>query len=242
MTIALNRPEVRNALRPQTYDELADAVRGADARCIVITGADPGFCSGDDVAALLAVPGAVAQIMRHKALIPAAEALQHTDVPVIAAVNGAAVGWGVELALMADLRVLSERAVFHPAFTQRGLICSTMGLSRLAQLIGREAATEAMLTGAKIDAQESLRLGLTRSVVPHDELMPAAMALAHKIAAQPPLAVAALKAGLRRALDPDLASLGHWCATELVRLLETADHQEAVAALVEKRIPQYVGR
>ncbi len=162
--------------------------------------------------------------------------------PVIAAVNGAAVGWGMELALMADLRVASERARFGELFVLRGLCCDVAGLARLASLVGRERAAELLFTGDVIDAAEALRIGLVSRVVPHAELLPTALALAEKIAANPPLAVQRLKAGLREALDPDWAALGAWVSSSLAVLFQTEDHREGVKAFLEKRPPQYVGR
>ena len=121
-TVTLNRPEARNALTFQTYAELERAIRDTQARCLVITGADPAFCSGDDVKQIMAGPAGppADALARAPRLTPAADALLHTNVPVVAAVNGAAVGWGMELALMADLRVASERARFGELFVLRG--------------------------------------------------------------------------------------------------------------------------
>src|SRR5882757_751067 len=112
--ITLDRPDARNALTHTTYAELEDAVRTTQARCLVITGADPAFCSGDDVKQIMVAAGAQvsAGLRAEPRLTPAAGTLLATNVPVIAAVNGAAVGWGMELALMADVRVASERAKF----------------------------------------------------------------------------------------------------------------------------------
>src|SRR5437867_8116265 len=107
-------------------------------------------------------------------LTPAAAALLGTDVPVVAAVNGAAVGWGMELAVMADIRVASEKARFGELFVLRGLVSDVPGLGRLAQLVGREKAAELLFTGQVIDAGEALRIGLVSRVVPHEELMPTA--------------------------------------------------------------------
>jgi enoyl-CoA hydratase len=175
-------------------------------------------------------------------LTPAADALLHTDVPVIAAVNGAAVGWGMELALMADIRVASERAAFGELFVKRGLCCDVAGIGRLAQLVGRERAAELLFTGRVIGADEAAAIGLVSRVVPHDELLPVALGLAADIAANPPLAVQRLKHGLRQALDPDWQALGAWVSTSLAELFTTEDHREGVAAFLEKREPEFRGR
>ena len=242
--LTLDRPAARNALTHQTYAELERAVRETTARCLVITGADPAFCSGDDVKKVMGGGDGKlgASVARSPHLTPAADALLQTDVPVIAAVNGAAVGWGMELALLADLRVASERARFGELFVLRGLCCDVAGLARLASGVGREKAAELLLTGDVIDAAEALRIGLVSRVVPHAELLPAAFALADKVAANPPLAVARLKAGLREALDPDWAALGAWVSASLGELFQTEDHREGVKAFLEKRAPRYVGR
>ena len=175
-------------------------------------------------------------------LTPAADALLHTDVPVIAAVNGAAVGWGMELALMADIRVASEKARFGELFVKRGLNCDAPGLGRLAQLVGREHAAELLFTGRIVTADEAQRLRLVSRVVPHDELLPTALVLAAEIAANPTLAVQRLKAGLREALDPDWAELGQWVSRSLGELFATEDHKEGVRAFLEKREPRFSGR
>lgn len=242
--LTIDRPEARNALTHRTYAELERAVRETTARCLVVTGADPAFCSGDDVKQVMGGGEGrpAAALTQQPRLTPAAGALLGTDVPVVAAVNGAAVGWGMELALMADLRVASERARFGELFVLRGLCCDVAGLARLASLVGREKAAELLFTGEVIDAAEALRIGLVSRVVPHAELLPAALALAERIAANPPLAVARLKAGLREALDPDWAALGAWVSRSLGALFQTEDHREGVKAFLEKRPPRYVGR
>jgi enoyl-CoA hydratase len=242
--LTLSRPEARNALTHQTYAELERAVRATTARCLVITGRDPAFCSGDDVKKVMGGGEGklAAALAREPRLTPAAAALLSTDVPVIAAVNGAAVGWGMELALLADLRVASERARFGELFVLRGLCCDVAGLALLASLVGREKAAELLFTGDVIDAPEALRIGLVSRVVPHGELLASALALAQKVAANPPLAVARLKAGLREALDPDWQALGTWVSASLGELFQTEDHREGVKAFLEKRAPRYVGR
>ena len=256
--VTLNRPDARNALTWGMYAELERLVREAPAagvRCLVITGADPAFCSGDDVRQVMGggeegraplsseggtdANGAPARTPR---LTPAADALLHTDVPVVAAANGAAVGWGMELAMMADLRVASERAKFGELFVLRGLVSDVAGLGRLAQLVGREHAAELLFTGEVIDAVRAHEIGLVGRVVPHDDLLPTARSLAARIAANPPLAVQRLKAGLRSALDPDWHDLGRWVSSTLGELFRTADHREGVRAFLEKRPPRFEGR
>jgi enoyl-CoA hydratase len=242
--ITIDRPDARNALTFTTYAELTDALTTTTARCLVITGRDPAFCSGDDVKQIMANAGAEvsSNLRAEPRLTPAAKALLETDVPVIAAVNGAAVGWGMELAIMADIRVCSERARFGELFVKRGLCCDVAGLARLAELVGREAAAELLYTGRVIDATTAQELRLVSRVVPHDELMPTALALAREIAENPPLAVRRIKAGLRTALDPDFDELGRWVSAALGELFQTADHREGVAAFLEKRAPHYTGR
>jgi enoyl-CoA hydratase len=239
--ITIDRPDVRNALRFETYDELEHAVRTTSARCLVVTGSDPAFCSGDDVRAVMGggegpKPTAVAP-----RLTPAADALLHTDVPIVAAVNGAAVGWGMELAMMADIRVASERAKFGELFVLRGLCSDVVGMGRLAQLVGRERAAEMLFTGDVIDAVTAERWGLVSRVVGHDELMPTAMELAQKIASRPPLAVQQLKAGMRRVLDPDWNDFGVWVSLALGQLFRTADHREGVRSFLERRPAVFIG-
>lgn len=240
--VTIDRPEVRNALRFQSYDELERAVRDSTARCIVVTGADPVFCSGDDVREVMGGGNGPKPTAVAPRLTPAADALLHTDIPVIAAVNGAAVGWGMELALMADIRVASERAKFGELFVLRGLCSDVAGIGRLAQLVGRERAAEMLFTGEVIDAATAERWGLVSRVVAHDRLMETALDLARTIASRPPLAVQQLKAGLRRALDPDWTDLGTWVSTTLGRLFRTEDHREGVRAFLEKRPPHFTGR
>lgn len=242
--ITLDRPEARNALTFTTYAELEHVVRSTTARCLVITGADPAFCSGDDVKQIMANAGdaVVSELRTDPRITPTADALLRTDVPIVAAVNGAAVGWGMELAVMADIRIASERAKFGELFVKRGLTCDVAGLGRLAGLVGREAASELLFTGRVIDAAEAARLRLVSQVVDHDALMPTALALAREIAANPPLAVQRIKQGLRLALDPDWDDLGVWVTRSLADLFQTADHREGVAAFLEKREPRFEGR
>jgi len=245
--ITLNRPEAMNSLTYQLYAELEDTVRNSTARALVITATGRAFCAGDDVKQILgsSAPAPAEFRERSKAtggLTPAADALLYTDIPVIAAVNGPAVGWGMELALMADIRVASENAKFGELFVVRGLCCDAPGLGRLAALVGRERAAELLFTGEVIDATTAKDIGLVSRCVPHADLMPTAMALARKIAGNPPLAVQALKAGLRRTVEPDWRDTGRWAIEQITYLRGTEDSKEGVAAFLEKREPVYQGR
>ena len=243
-TITINRPKAKNSLTYRTYAEMEEAVRTTTARCLIVTGSEGAFCAGDDVKQVMASPDNAPgeRLAREPRTTPLADALLHTDVPVVAAVNGAAVGWGMELALMADIRIAAQRARFGELFVLRGLNCDVPGIGRLAGAVGREQAAELLFTGEIIDADRARDIGLVSRVVAADELMPTAMELAQRIAANPPLAVQAIKQGLREALDPDWDALGVWVSQNLARLFATEDHKEGVAAFLEKRPAVYRGR
>lgn len=242
--MTLNRPEAMNSLNPEAYQQLEDLVRSSTARALVITGNGRAFCAGDDVKQILGNPDSVAKAAQNETsrLTPAADALLNTNIPIIAAVNGAAVGWGMELALMADIRVAGESAKFGELFVIRGLCCDAPGFGRLAQLVGRERAAELLFTGEVIDAQTAHSIGLVSRCVADDDLMETALGIARKIASNPPLAVQALKAGMRRTLDPDWNNIGAWAIEQITRLRQTEDSKEGVQAFLEKREAVYVGR
>ena len=247
-TITLNRPEQRNALTFEAYAQLEAAFRRVvtdeAVRCVIVTGADPAFCSGDDVREIMAGPKPATPpppVVRHRPT-PAAIAALECDKPVIAAVNGAAVGWGMELALYADIRIASEKAKFAELFVKRGLVCDVGGFYRLPSIVGPAKAAELLFTGDVIDAHEAERIGLVREVAPHGELMDRARALAGRIAANPPLAVRYLKEGLRRGAYGDPRELGGWAIETIRALMKTEDHREGVASFLEKREPAFKGR
>jgi len=248
-TITLNRPERRNALNRTLYRELERAFLAASAdpetRCVIVTGADPTFCAGEDVKELMAeqaeATAAMGPVVRYPPT-PAGQAIALCEKPVIAAVNGAAVGWGMEIALLADLRIASERASFAELFIKRGLISDLGGLWRLPAIVGPEKAAELLFTGDPIDAAEAERIRLVGRVTAHAELMPQARALAQRIAANPPLALRYMKEGLRRGAFGDPAAIGSWAIEVIRRLFLTEDHREGVAAYFEKRPPVFTGR
>ncbi|MCP4005516.1 MAG: enoyl-CoA hydratase [bacterium] len=249
-TVTLNRPDVRNALNWAAYAQLEAAFRNAqkdpEVRCVILTGADPSFCSGDDVREIMAGSSGEATGQRLRAVrprpTPAALAVLECDRPVIAAVNGAAVGWGMDLTLFCDIRIASERAKFGELFIKRGLISDMGGLGYLPQIVGPSKAAELLFTGDVIDAKEAERIGLVSQVLPHESLRDAAAGLASRIAANPPLALRYMKEGLRRARTADVHELGAYVGQTLGTLFATEDHKEGVAAFLEKRKATFHGR
>lgn len=246
-TVTLNRPEIMNALNWQAYAELEsiflDLQKDPEVRCIILTGAGRAFCSGDDVKEIMVQGGGGGRLREIRpGTTPAARAILDCDRPVIAAVNGAAVGWGMDMSLMADFRIASDKAKFGELFVKRGLVADVGGMVRLPKIVGPQRAAELLFTGDVITADYAKELGLVMSVVPHEELMSEAMNLARRIAANPPLAVRYLKDGLRRSYHGDYEEIGNWVSQTLGVLFQTEDHKEGVASFLEKREPFFKGK
>jgi len=252
-TVTLNRPERLNAatfdLGEQLIAALADAEADDGVRVVVLTGAGKGFCAGDDVEAAWGDPR-MAAILRELGgvrppMTPESGSLLGMTKPTIAAVNGVAVGIGMDLAVSCDLRVASEHARFGLMYVKMGLMADLPSYWRLPQLVGYEKAAELLMTGDIIDAAEAHRIGLVSRVVPHDELLPAARDLAGRIASNAPLAVRHVKEGLRRGAGrsfAELTDLATFVGNGLARLFTTEDHKEAAAAFLEQRDPRFTGR
>ena len=249
-TVTLDRPEAMNALTRELYGELEAAFRRAhgdpDVRCVILTGEGRAFCSGDDVKQIMLGEQRDATVQRLRDVrprpTPAAMAVLECDKPVIAAVNGPAVGWGMDLTLFCDIRIASDRAKFGELFIKRGLISDVGGLWRLPQIVGPSKAAELLFTGDLIDATEAERIGLVSRVVPHDDLMPAARELAARIAKNPPIAMRYMKEGLRKALRGDVQEIGAYVGNSLAYLFTTEDHREGALSFVERREPVFRGR
>lgn len=249
-TITLNRPEVMNALNREMYAELEQAFRDAhrdpEVRCVLLTGAGRAFCSGDDVKQIMLGEQRDETVARLRDVrprpTPAAAAVLECDKPVIAAVNGPAVGWGMDLTLFCDIRIASENAKFGELFIKRGLVADIGGLWRLPRVVGPSKAAELLFTGDVIDAREAERIGLVSRVVAAAELLPAAMEVARKIAANPPIAMRYMKEGLRKSAHASMQEMGEYVGNSLAYLFTTEDHKEGAMSFVERREPVFRGR
>jgi len=249
-TLTLNRPERLNALGDTLRDDLQDAVTRAcedtEVRVLVVTGAGKGFCSGGDVKAMneRAVGGAARPLMDKVA--PGRDqtvlALRDAPKPVIAAINGAAAGAGMNLALACDLRLASTAAKFSQAFVKRGLHPDWGGTYFLPRVVGLAKAAELIWTGEIIDAEEALRLGIVSALHAPEDLMAAAYALAQKIAAGPPIAIRLAKRALYHNLECDLRRALEFETFAQNICSETEDAREGIRAFVEKRPPTFRGK
>jgi 2-(1,2-epoxy-1,2-dihydrophenyl)acetyl-CoA isomerase len=211
----------------------------------VLTGAGSAFCSGGNVAEMRdrtgmfgGSPAEIAENYR-KGIQRIPRAFQKLAVPIIAAVNGAAIGAGNDLACMCDIRMASSTARFAESFVKLGIVPGDGGCWLLPRIIGASRAAELALTGDTIDADEALRIGLVSRVVPKEELMPQAMALAQRIAANPPQVLRWTKHLLAQARTATLGEALDAAGVFQGQAHHTADHAEAIAAFFEKRPPVF---
>ncbi len=251
VTLTMNEPERRNPLTGNTaVPEFIAAIdrihNDRQVRAVILTGAGSAFSSGGDVRNMLRqANGEVTGMeIRHEyrtgiQRIPLA--LFNLEVPVIAAVNGAAIGAGLDLACMCDVRIASEKAKFAESFVKLGIIPGDGGAWLLTRLIGMSRAAEMAFTGDTIDAKQAEQWGLVSRVVPPDELLPAANSLAARMAANPGHAVRLAKRLLRESLHTRLDTLLEMAAAFQALAHQTDDHREAVAAFLEKRPPVFKG-
>jgi 2-(1,2-epoxy-1,2-dihydrophenyl)acetyl-CoA isomerase len=249
-TLTLNRPERLNALGDSLRDDLHDAiVRSSvdpDVRVIVVTGAGKGFCAGGDVKAMNENREAGRERPVLEKVAPSRDrtllAMQDAPQPIIAAVNGAAAGAGMNLALACDIRIASTAARFAQAFVRRGLHPDWGGTYFLPRIVGMAKAAEMIFTGDLIDADEALRLGIVSRVVPPEELMPAVHELARKIATGPPVAIRLARRALYHNAECDLRQALEFETFAQNVCQETEDAREGIRAFVEKRAPVFRGR
>jgi enoyl-CoA hydratase len=245
-TVTVNRPQARNALDADTLDALFATFtaigRDGGVRCVILTGAgDRAFVAGADIKAMagLDVAGARAFAERGHRL---ATLLEGLNVPVIAAVNGFALGGGCELALACDFIYASRTAKLGLPEVGLGVIPGLGGTPRLLRRVGAAKTRELLYTGATIDAEEALRIGLVNAVTEPDALLGRARATADEIAAKAPQAIAAAKAAIRRQLDVTVEAGVEVEGQLFSSLFGTHDQKEGMRAFIEKRPPTWTGR
>jgi enoyl-CoA hydratase/carnithine racemase len=255
-TITYNRPEKMNAWTPRMFDELRYAIEDAendpDIGAIIITGAGRAYCSGADIGGLNRMAqGAEPAAAGQSPSATQAEAdgmsrftfMLSLKKPVVAAINGPAVGMGFANALYCDIRIASERARMGLIFPRRGLAIEFGSSWLLPRIVGLANAVDLALTGRLIDAQEALRMGLVSRVVSDTELMPAARALAADLATQcSPLGISYVKRFLYQHLYTDLATALRDEGESAGVMLRSQDFKEGVKAFLEKRAPKFTGK
>ena len=249
-TLTLNRPERLNAITGPMLAALSDALveadRDPDVRVVILTGAGKGFCSGLDLkeaAAGQGIGGSVGGSVGRFDLRDAPPIVLHNvDKPTICALNGAAAGYGMDLALGCDLRIAADTAKLAPVFAKRGVLPESGGTWLLPRLVGWAKAAEIAFTGRTLPADECLALGLVNRVVPAELLAKEARALAEEIAANAPLAVQATKRMMRMALDETFEANVHHVFLQLLPLFRSRDFAEGVKAFTERRPAKFEGR
>ncbi|MCY1007792.1 enoyl-CoA hydratase-related protein [Nannocystis pusilla] len=249
--VTLDRPAARNAYSEAMVESLVHAIDLAErddaVRCVILTGAGPAFSAGGDLKRMLnkegMFAGGAAELRRQyiDGIQRISRRLALADKPIVAALNGPAIGAGLDLACMCDLRLAARGAQFGSTFVKVGLVPGDGGAYFLARAIGFSRALELMLTARVIDCDEALRIGLVHRVVEPDELLPAARALASELAALPPVALRLTKRAAYRSHDVGLDAALELAATYQGVAQTTADHREAVAAMLERRPPRFTG-
>jgi E-phenylitaconyl-CoA hydratase len=244
--VRLNRPEAMNSIDPETRKALwkawADIARDDDIRVAILTGTgEKAFCTGADLRKPFPVPASFAEQMFTTGKPNVTDGMQMLK-PIICAINGYAMGGGLELALACDMRIAAESAAFALPEAKIGSLAGSGGTQRLIRAIPQAIAMKMLLTGERIDAKEAHRIGLVSDVVPHDQLMPLALKLAERICDNAPLSVRAAKLAATRGAE---MSISDGLALEQAFfgiLRDTEDRAEGRRAFAEKRKPDYKGR
>lgn len=250
--LTLDRPDARNAYSSAMVDSLVAALDAAehddDVRAVVLTGAGKAFHAGGDLKQMRDASGMFAgdPVALRRQYIDGIQRvprrLAQFDKPIVAAINGAAIGAGLDLACMCDLRVAARGVSLGSTFVKVGLVPGDGGAYVLARTIGFARALELVLTGRLVDTDEALAMGLVHRVVEPERLMTAACELANAVAANAPLALRLTKRAAYRSWDLDLDTALELAATYQGVVQNTADHREAVEAILAKRPPEFRGR
>ena len=248
--IRLNRPEAMNAITPEMLTQLNDELKIADddpeTRVVVLTGNGRGFCSGLDLKQAAAGEGITGRLnqagSRHYSTREICTVtMQRMDKPVIAAINGATAGYGLDLALGCDMRLISHSATIIPGFARMGIIPESGGTWYLPRLIGWAKACEISMLGDNLTAEDALEYGLVNKVVPSEELTDTVIEWAEKIAANAPLAITETKRLFRHGLLQDFESHSHHVLMSLLNLTRSNDFKEAIESFSERRAPDFKG-
>lgn len=244
--ITINRPTVLNALNKKTLCELEDALHDAgqpgNIRAVIITGAGPkSFVAGADIAEMKSL-GAIDAENFSRAGHRTLDLISHLRVPVIAAVNGFALGGGLELALACDFVYASENASFGLVETRLGLVPGFGGVARLARRVGNAVACEMIFSGAQINADEALRIGLVNRVVREGEAVSSAISVAETIAQRGPYAVSLVKTLIRNGQNASLNVANEMEQRAFGLVFASSDHSEGIRAFLDKRTPNFEGK
>jgi enoyl-CoA hydratase/carnithine racemase len=243
LLLRIARPEARNALNQAVRAALAAAVRAAagdaELRAVVITGDDNAFAAGADIKAMAEATPIDLLLQRNNRYW---EEIARCPKPIIAAVNGYAVGGGCELAMHADIIIAGENAVFGQPEVKLGIMPGGGGTQRLTRAVGKFKAMLYCLSGETFSGREAFEMGLASKVVPDVEVLPTAMDLARRIAAMPPLAVAQIKETILAGQDAPLEAALMMERKAFQLLFASADQREGMQAFLEKRKPRYSGR
>jgi 2-(1,2-epoxy-1,2-dihydrophenyl)acetyl-CoA isomerase len=250
VVVTLNRPEHLNSFTTSMYEEFPSILdqlkRDDEVKAVILTGAGKGFCAGSDVSDRLGKrleEGVKESRFENLQQVGAmALAISDFDKPVIGAINGVAVGAGLSLALLCDIRLASNKARFGAVWLNVGLVPDVGATYFLPRIVGREKSLELMLSREIIGAGEALKIGLVSKVFSHDQLMGEARELARDIVAAPSVAVELTKRGLQRSLVNDLKTQLDYETYAQNICRQTEDHKEGVRAFAEKRKPAFKGR
>ena len=246
-TIKINRPEAMNSLDGKTYEELGQAIEDVrvdkDIRVVIITGSGKAFCAGLDLkyaaSMVRMTPPDVRAFIRN---IQQIFSLERLEKPVIAAVNGYAMGNGCDIALACDFRIASENAQFEMTYTKLGLIPDLGGTFRLPRLIGVPKAKELIFTGERVDAKEAEKIGLVTKVVPADKLDSEVNEFAKKLAKGAPIAIGLAKMAINNGIGTDIRSAMEYEVYCQSICMQTKDVVEAMTAFMSKREPKFKGK